>query len=82
MIKAIIINDSRDETLRVLDAILGDRKTWFEYSPSETAHQLGLPESTVRYNVRKLVKLGYLRVDGRGYSPTERVQYLQEKAKG
>ncbi len=75
--RAIIINDSRDESLRILDAILADRRVGVEVSPTEIGKQLGVTESTVRYNVRKFVKLGYLRPVGRIYEPTKKVLFLK-----
>ena len=77
--KAVIINDSRNESLRILDAIIPDRRVAFEISPSELARQLGVTESTVRYNVRNFVKLGYIRPAGRLYEPTKKIVFLKKE---
>jgi DNA-binding IclR family transcriptional regulator len=76
--RAVIINDSRDESLRILDAIISDRRVGVEISPTELAKQIGVTESTVRYNVRKFVKLGYLRPVGRTYEPTKKIVFLKK----
>ena len=76
--RAVIINDSRNESLRILDAIIPNRRVAFEVSPTEVAKQLGVTESTVRYNVRNFVKLGYIRPNGRLYEPTKKIVFLKK----
>ncbi len=76
--KAVIINDSRSEQLRILDAVIPDRRVAFEVSPTELAKQLGVGEATVRYNVRNFVKLGYIRPVGKLYEPTKKIVFLKK----
>lgn len=76
-VKAIKLESAKDESLRILNAILGDRRDYFEVSPSKVAAELGISEGNVRYHLKKLVKFGYLRVVGDGYKPTDKVLFLK-----
>lgn len=78
-VKVIRIDDTQDETLRILNAILSERRVWIEVSPSKVGSALGIQEGVVRYNIKKLVKLGYIRPIGRGYEPTDKVLFLNKK---
>lgn len=78
IVKAVKINEAETEMFRVLNAILPERKTFVQVSPTKIAHALFISESSVRYNVKKLVELGYLIQEGRAYKPTDKVLFLQE----
>ena len=75
-VKALILNDTEDDTLRVLIAVLPERRTWVEISPSKGAKELNMSEGSVRYQIKKLEKLGYIRPEGRGYMPTDQLLFL------
>lgn len=84
-VKAIIINTNAQEIhLRLLALMFGDidhrapRRVKF----GELARSLGVSEEVVRYNVRKLVDLGYIVSRGKdvGYELTEKVIFLGESA--
>ena len=77
ILKTVVINDSHDEALRILDAIIDERRAPVEVSPSKLAHSLGISEGKVRYNVRQFVKLGYLRPVGKLYAPTDKVRLVK-----
>ncbi len=78
IVKAVRIEAAEDEAMRVLNAVLPERKAPVDISPMKIAHALGMSESTVRYNVKKLVRLGYLRTVGNCYEPTEKVLFLKQ----
>lgn len=84
-VKAIIINANAQELhLRLLALMFGDadhrapRRVKF----GELARALAVSEEVVRYNVRKLVDLGYIVSRGKdvGYELTEKVVFLGESA--
>ncbi len=75
-VKALKLNETTDDTLRVLNAVLPDRRAWIEISPAKVAQALNMSEGAVRYQVKKLERLGYLRADGRGYMPTDQLLFL------
>ena len=79
--KAIRIDETEDETLRILNAVLSDRRTWIDIKPSKVAVQLGVSEAVVRYNVKKLFKQGLLCVKGSGYVPTDKVLFRGDSPK-
>ncbi len=81
VVKAVRISSAKDESLRILNEILSvsDRRSRIEVSPSKIAQKLGTTESTVRYNVKKFVALGYLRsIGNRYYEPTGEVLFLKQ----
>lgn len=78
-VKAIRIEDSKDLTLRILNEVLSDRRSYIEIKPTETAVRVGVSECVVRYHIKKLVETGYLRPVGKGYEPTENVLFLKTK---
>lgn len=83
-VKAINIADTEELCFRILALILSDdterRTKWISYGA--IAERLNrercgtVTEETVRYNIRKLVRLGYLRYTEKGYEPTEKVLFL------
>ena len=83
-VKAINIADTEELCFRILALILSDdterRTKWISYGA--IAERLNreqggkVTEETVRYNIRKLVRLGYLRCAEKGYMPTEKVLFL------
>lgn len=44
----------------------------------EIAREVGATEETVRYQIRKLVRLGYLRACTAGYEPTGKVLFIPD----
>lgn len=79
IVKAVKITDTKDESLKILNAILPERRTaGVEVSPMKIARELGISEFKVRYNVQKFVELGYLEHVGRLYQPTKKVLFLNE----
>lgn len=79
-IKAVRIDEGeQDETFSVLNAILSNRRERVEVSPMQLALRLNISEGSVRYQIKKLVKLGYLRALEKGYEPTGKVLFLIEK---
>ncbi len=81
-IKAIDIEHAEDMSLRVLAIMLKGqdvrRSTRAHFG--RIAKELGTSEGVVRYHVRKLLRLGYIRVCGNGYAPTEKVLFLSPKS--
>lgn len=87
-VKAIKIEDEKKETefhLKLLALMFHDAS---DRSPrrvkfGELAHKLGVLEEVIRYNVRKLQRLGYIRSLGPdvGYVPTEKVIFLNDDIK-
>lgn len=87
-LKAINIAGSKELCFRILALILADeterRRKWVKYNEiaellNREAEGTGetVSEEVVRYNIRKLVRLGYLRSKGKdGYEPTERVLFI------
>lgn len=77
-VKAIKIEDAQELCFRLLALIIkeDDERRSRRVSYSRLAEQLDVSEEVVRYNIRKLVKLDYLRYSGNGYEPTEKVLFL------
>ncbi len=87
-VKAIKIEDAKKETefhLKLLALMFSDvsdrspRRVKF----GELARKLGVLEEVIRYNVRKLQRLGYIRSLGPdvGYELTEKVIFLNDEIK-
>lgn len=79
-VHAVKISESDDLTLRVLNAVIGgaDAPCPRRVSYCEIARGIGTTEETVRYHIRKLVRMGYLRVSAAGYEPTGKVLFLPD----
>ena len=79
-VHAVKIAGSDDLTLRVLNAVIGgaDAPCPRRVSFCKIAREVGATEETVRYQIRKLVRLGYLRACTAGYEPTGKVIFLKE----
>lgn len=77
-VKAIDISEADELSFRILSQMLKgqDTRTSKRAHFGELARALGISEEVVRYNVRKLLRLGYIRVSGNGYEPTEKVLFL------
>ena len=78
-VKAVRIDDTQDETLRVLNAMFGDYRDFAHtVSPQKLAAQLDISEGAVRYQIKKLERLGYIHsVEPGGYKPTEKMLFLK-----
>lgn len=79
-VHAVKIAESDDLTLRVLNAVIGgaDAPCPRRVKYGEIARELNTTEENVRYHIRKLVRLGYLRASSAGYEPTGKVLFLKE----
>lgn len=77
-IKAIDIEYEEEPCFRILSYMLKgqERRMTKRVKFGEIAKALGVSEEVVRYNIRKLLRLGYIRVNGNGYEPTEKVLFL------
>ena len=79
-VHAISIAQAEDLTFRILNEILSGsaqpcaRRVKF----GEIGKAVGTSEEVVRYNVRKLVRMGYLRSTADGYEPTGKVLFIPE----
>lgn len=73
--KAIKIDERSPELcFRLLAVIIGESSECRRVRYDVLAAQLGTSEENVRYNIRKLIRMGYLRSYGsHGYEPTEKV---------
>lgn len=86
-VKAIVIGNEQEEKelhLKLLALMFCDvserRPKRVKYG--KLARELGVSEEVIRYNVRKLLRLGYIRSLGEdvGYELTEKIILLGEKA--
>ena len=77
-VHAVKIAESDDLTLRVLNAVIGgaDAPCPRRVKYGEIARELNTTEENVRYHIRKLVRLGYLRAGSAGYEPTGKVLFI------
>ncbi len=81
-VKAIQIDETAPELyLRILALILEEerRSVWISYEDlaKRLAEKGGkVSEDSVRYHVKKLMHLGYLRQGSAGYEVTEKVLFL------
>ena len=80
-LKAIVIDTNAQELhLRLLALMFGniDRRVPVRVKFGELAAQLHVSEEVVRYNVRKLVDLGYIVSRGKdvGYELTQKVVFM------
>ena len=72
--------DMTDELhLRVLDAIFGAEQKSVRVKPADLAKELDESEEVIRYNIKKLKRLGYIRIQDNKYEPTEKVVFLKKK---
>lgn len=79
-VHAVKIAESDDLTLRVLNAVIGgaDAPCPRRVKYGEIARGVGTTEETVRYQIRKLVRIGYLRACTAGYEPTGKVLFIPD----
>ena len=79
-VHAVKIAESDDLTLRVLNAVIGgaDAPCPRRVSFCKIAREVGTTEETVRYQIRKLVRIGYLRACTAGYEPTGKVLFIPD----
>ena len=79
-VHAIDLNEAKELCFRLLSKILEGEETHVckRVKYGELAGELQVSEEDVRYNLKKLVKLGYLRVSTAGYEPTEKVLFISE----
>ncbi|MBO5046734.1 MAG: hypothetical protein J6C93_07720 [Clostridia bacterium] len=79
-IKTIRIDDAAETHMRLLARILRDDVTRVSRRVQfgALAKEIGESEEVVRYNVRKLVRLGYLRQVDDGYEPTEKILFIED----
>ena len=79
-VHAVKIAESDDLTLRVLNAVIGgaDAPCPRRVSFCKIAREVGATEETVRYQIRKLVRIGYLRACTAGYEPTGKVLFIPD----
>lgn len=79
-VKAIRLDKAEELHYKILSAMFGDERRAVRVKFGDLANELGVSEEVIRYNVKKLVKLGYLRITDDGYAPTEKVLFLKKKA--
>lgn len=88
-VKAIQIDDTAHELyFRILALILSEdeerRNKWISYGDiTDRLNKQGgqgeqVTQEVVRYNIKKLVSLGYLRKGTKGYEATEKVLFLKQ----
>ncbi len=78
-VKAIRLDEAEEQHYKILDAMFDDSRNSVHVNFVELGKKLGVSEDVVRYNMKKLLKLGYIRVRNNGYEPTAKVLYLQKK---
>lgn len=79
MFVKVIRLDLTDELhYKILSAMFEERRAVKVKFPT-IAQDLGVSEEVIRYNVKKLLKLGYIREVTEGYEPTEKVLFLKKK---
>lgn len=80
-VHALIIEESAEVHIRLLEKILeGEELPRSKYvNYISMAKQLGISKEDVRYNIRKLLRLGYLRVEGNGFIPTAKILFVKKQ---
>ncbi len=80
-VKTIRIDKAQEIHHKVLNAMFDDELHPARINYGEIATKIGVSEEVIRYNVRKLKKLGYIREQDGKYEPTERIVRLKYNAK-
>ncbi len=78
-VKAIRLDLTEELHHKILSAIIGEDRKAVHVKFADIANKIGVSEDVVRYNAKKLVKLGYIRIKGDGYEPTEKVIFIKPK---
>lgn len=78
-IKAIRLDKTDELHYKILSAMYGEEKKSVRVKFAELAKGLGVSEEVIRYNVKKLMKLGYIHMTDDGYEPTDKVVFLKTK---
>ena len=90
-VKAIRLDKAEELRFRILDLMFPDERRSTRVNFVEIAKQLNelarqrnasekpISEELVRYHVRKLVELEYIRLRDDRYEPTEKVVFLKKK---
>lgn len=78
-VKAIRLDMTEELHYKVFSAMFGDERRAVRVKFPIIAKTLGISEEVVRYNVKKLLRLGYIRIRDEGYEPTEKVLFLKKK---
>lgn len=93
-VKAIRLDKAEELRFRILDLMFPDERRSTRVNFVEMAKQLNdlakqrntskkekpISEEVVRYNVKKLVDLEYIRIQDDRYEPTEKVIFLKKKS--
>ena len=78
MYRAVRIDGSQELWFRILAEIVGDDRRCRWVNCDDLARKLGESEEVIRYNVKKLRRLGYLKWTPEGYEPTDKVLFLKD----
>ena len=80
MCRAINLEDATELHFRVLKEIVGNVRACKRAHFGDIAKSLNESEEVIRYNVKKLKRLGYIRSTPDGYEPTDKVLFIDESA--
>lgn len=81
-VKVLLLDKAEEFHHKVLDAMFGEDRNSGRVKFAELAKRLGVSEEVIRYNVKKLVKLGYISEKGEkddGYELTKKVIFANLK---
>ena len=77
-VKAIRLDKTDELHYKILSAMFDEEKRSARVKFAELAKKLGVSEEVIRYNVKKLLKLGYIRTTDDKYEPTEKVIFIRK----
>ncbi len=77
-VKAIRLDKTDELHYKILSAMFDEEKKSARVKFAELAKRLGVSEEVIRYNVKKLLKLGYIRAKEDRYEPTEKVIFIRK----
>ena len=77
-VKAIRLDKAEELHYKILSEMFGEEKKSARVKFAALAKKLGVSEEVIRYNVKKLLKLGYIRTKEDQYEPTEKVIFIRK----
>ena len=78
-VKAIRLDKTDELHLKILSSMFGEDRGGARVKFADLSKEFEESEETIRYNVKKLKRLGYIREKDDKYEPTEKVLFLKVK---
>lgn len=77
IVKAIRLDKSDELHLKILSAMFGEDRKAVRVEFGDLSEKIKESEETIRYNVKKLKRLGYIQEKDNKYEPTNKVLFLR-----